>query len=207
MQAAIRWTNPSLLVSEEHVSMSALIQTKPMYGSAATVAPLPSEPAQYLTFMLAGELFAVSILTTKEIIEYHGLTEVPMMPPCVRGVINLRGAVVPVFDLLARFGRPSSPITKRSCIVIVEVQTNGGQVIGFIVDAVNEVLDIAPSDIEPAPTFGSHIRSDLIQGMGKVRGSFVILLEVDRVFCLEEIDGSAVLVPLSDNDAPLRVAA
>src|SRR4051794_20941797 len=112
------------------------------------------EPAQYLTFMLAREQFAIGILAIKEIIEYHGVTEVPMMPPCVRGVINLRGAVVPVVDLQARFGRPSSEATKRTCIVIVETQAEGErQVMGLVVDAVNEVLDIAPTDIEPPPTF------------------------------------------------------
>jgi len=151
-----------------------------------------SDPAQFLTFMLAGEMFAIGILAIKEIIEYHGLTEVPMMPPSVRGVINLRGAVVPVMDLLARFGRPPSEITKRSCIVIVEVQARDGervesQVIGVIVDAVSEVLDIAPADIEPAPSFGARIRSDFIHGMGKVKGKFVILLDVNHVLAIDDL--------------------
>src|SRR3954465_1297452 len=87
---------------------------------AAAAAVAVTEPAQYLTFMLAQEQFAIGILGIKEIIEFQGVTEVPMMPPCVRGVINLRGAVVPVVDLLARFGRPSSVVTKRTCVVIVE---------------------------------------------------------------------------------------
>src|SRR3954463_1413129 len=91
---------------------------------AAVVA---GEPAQYLTFMLAREQFAIGILAIKEIIEYQGVTEVPMMPPCVRGVINLRGAVVPVVDLPARFGRPSSAVTKRTCVVIVEAATGDGE--------------------------------------------------------------------------------
>ena len=148
----------------------------------------PSEPAQYLTFMLAGETFAIGILAIKEIIEYHGLTTVPMMPDCVRGVINLRGAVVPVVDLLSRFGRKSSEVTKRTCVVIVEVQCEGeSQVIGVIVDAVNEVLDIDASDIEPAPAFGARMRSDFIRGMGKVRGKFVILLDVDHVLSPADI--------------------
>ncbi|RZI84618.1 MAG: purine-binding chemotaxis protein CheW [Rubrivivax sp.] len=147
-----------------------------------------ADPAQYLTFMLAGEVFAIGILAVKEIIEYHSLTSVPMMPDCVRGVINLRGAVVPVMDLLARFGRASSDVTKRTCIVIVEVRTEQeSQVVGVIVDAVNEVLDIAPSDIEPAPAFGARIRTDFIQGMGKVKGKFVILLNADHVLSLDEI--------------------
>jgi len=148
------------------------------------------EPTQYLTFMLAREPFAIGILRIKEIIEYQGVTEVPMMPACVRGVINLRGAVVPVMDLLARFGRAAGEITKRTCIVIVEVETGDGrQVMGLMVDAVNEVLDIAPADIEPPPAFGARLRSDFIQGVGKVRGKFVLLLDVDRVLSVDEIAG------------------
>jgi purine-binding chemotaxis protein CheW len=155
--------------------------------SAKTAAALAAEPAQYLTFMLAGEVFALGILQVKEIIEYRGLTEVPMMPASVRGVINLRGAVVPVVDLLARFGRASSAVTKRTCIVIVEVQAaEERHVIGVVVDADNEVLEIPASDIEPAPAFGTRIRSDFIQGMGKVRERFVILLDADQVLAIDE---------------------
>ena len=158
-----------------------------MNASAAHSQP-SIEPAQYLTFMLAQEQFAIGILGIKEIIEYHGLTEVPMMPPCVRGVINLRGAVVPVLDLLARFGRPSSETSKRTCVVIVEIEgVEDKHVVGLLVDAVNEVLDIAPSDIEPPPSFGARIRSDFLQGVGKVKGKFVLLLDVDRALSLDEI--------------------
>ena len=173
-------------------------------GVPAVVAGLPVvagtavslEPTQYLTFVLAGEMFAIGILAIKEIIEYHNITEVPMMPESVRGVINLRGAVVPVMDLQVRFGRKPSEVTKRTCIVIVEVEALGErQVIGVVVDAVNEVLDIAASDIEPPPAFGAKIRTDFIQGMGKVKGNFVILLDVDRVFALEDI---AQVVQLTD---------
>jgi purine-binding chemotaxis protein CheW len=167
--------------------MTALVHTHRAPATAAARA-VAAEPAQYLTFMLAGEMFAIGILAIKEIIEYHSLTEVPMMPDCVRGVINLRGAVVPVMDLLARFGRAASPVTKRTCIVIVEVETEGErQVIGVVVDAVNEVLDIALADIEPAPAFGARIRTDFIHGMGKVRGKFVILLNVDHVLSLDDL--------------------
>jgi len=157
------------------------------HAHSAVLTAAPAEPAQYLTFMLAGEVFAVGILAVKEIIEYRGLTEVPMMPACVRGVINLRGAVVPVIDLPARFGRPTSQVTKRTCTVIVEVQAaDERHVIGMVVDAVNEVIEIPPSDIEPAPSFGTRIRSDFIQGMGKVRDKFVILLDADQVLSIDE---------------------
>jgi purine-binding chemotaxis protein CheW len=167
--------------------MSTALQTRAPQA-LAPVAAAGAEPTQYLTFMLAGEVFAIGILAIKEIIEYRGLTEVPMMPPSVRGVINLRGAVVPVMDLLARFGRPPSEVTKRTCIVIVEVETaEERHVIGVIVDAVNEVLEIPASEIEPAPAFGARIRSDFIQGMGKVKGKFVILLDANHVLSLDDI--------------------
>jgi purine-binding chemotaxis protein CheW len=163
------------------------------YGSSALSvlqgagAPLPS---QFLTFMLAAEQYAVGILHIKEIIEYAHLATVPMMPACVRGVINLRGAVVPVMDLSARFGRASSGISKRSCIVIVEVDSAEGeakQVLGMLVDAVNAVVEIAAADIEPAPAFGTRIRPDFIAGIGKTNGKFVILLDIEQVLSSEEI--------------------
>lgn len=168
---------------------TAAIQSR---GMATTVAAMaaPPEPLQYLTFMLGGEVFAIGILAIKEIIEYGHLTEVPMMPTCVRGVINLRGAVVPVMDLQARFGRPASAVTKRTCIVIVETVPSGaaadGQVIGVVVDAVNEVLELPASDIEPPPSFGSAIRSDFVCGMAKVRGKFVIVLDAANVLAIED---------------------
>jgi purine-binding chemotaxis protein CheW len=172
----------------------AMNATAPAAAAARSRAVVPAaaaravEPVQYLTFMLAGETFAIGILAIKEIISYTSLTTVPMMPECVRGVINLRGAVVPVMDLLSRFGKPSSEVTKRTCIVIVEVQSHGErQDIGIVVDAVNEVLDIPADDVEPPPAFGAKIRTDFIRGMGKVRGRFVILLDVDHVLSLDEI--------------------
>ena len=138
--------------------------------------------------MLGNYAYAIGILSIKEIIEYTTMTEVPLMPACVRGVINLRGAVVPVMDLQVRFGQTPSPVTKRTCIVIVEVLgPEGQQVMGVVVDAVNEVLDIDASDIEPPPAFGTRIRTDFISGMGKVRGKFVILLNVNRVLDLDDL--------------------
>lgn len=147
-----------------------------------------AEQTQYLTFMLSGEMFAIGILAIKEIIEYANLTTVPMMPACIRGVINLRGAVVPVVDLAARFGRTPTPVSKRTCIVIVEVESGGErQDVGVIVDAVNEVLDIPAADIEPPPSFGTKIRTDFIKGMGKIDSRFVILLNVNQVLSVDEV--------------------
>ena len=149
----------------------------------------PLQASQYLTFALGGEMFAVGILNVKEIIEYGNLTQIPLMPSFIRGVINLRGSVVPVIDLAARFGGQASTPGRRSCIVIVEVTGDDGvrHDIGVLVDAVSEVLDIPPAEIEPPPSFGAKIRADFIFGMGKVGGKFVIILCIDKVLSVEEI--------------------
>src|ERR1700761_7288546 len=131
-----------------------------------TTAAAPGEQAgQYLSFVLGTETFAIGIMAIKEIIEYASLTEVPLMPTYVRGVINLRGAVVPVLDLPVRFGKAASAVTKRTCIVIVEVVLGSERhILGLVVDAVNAVLDIPAGDIEPPPAFGASIRTEFIQG-------------------------------------------
>jgi purine-binding chemotaxis protein CheW len=154
-------------------------------GAESTAA---SELQQYLTFTLGGEIFAIGILSIKEILEYEQLTEVPMTPVSIRGVINLRGSVVPVIDLSARFGGDCTAITRRTCIVILEVKTDEDvHVIGVVVDSVSEVLEIPPSEIEPAPSFGAKIRTDFIEGMGKVNGKFVILLDIGQVLSVDEL--------------------
>lgn len=146
------------------------------------------EHAQYLTFMLQDELFAVSILAIREIIEYGHLTPVPMMPSFIRGVINLRGSVVPVVDLQARFGKGRSETKRRTCVVIVEVAGEEGlQQMGVLVDAVNEVLEIPATDIEPPPSFGTRIKSEFIAGMGKVDARFVILLDIQNVLSVADL--------------------
>ena len=148
-------------------------------------------PEQYLTFLLGGEMFGLAILNVKEIIEYGNLTEIPMMPSFIRGVINLRGRVMPVIDLSARFGGRPTAGARRTCIVIVEMkeeqQSDQCQDIGIMVDAVSEVLDIPRTEIEAPPAFGAKIRTDFIHGMGKVAGRFVIILDVQRVLSVEEI--------------------
>ncbi|NMG65536.1 chemotaxis protein CheW [Azoarcus indigens] len=171
---------------------------KPLAAAAAEA------PQQYLTFTLNAEIFAIGILHIKEIIEYGSLTEIPMMPAFIRGVINLRGAVVPVIDLSARFGGRQTEIARRTCIVIVElVQTvEDGELrqdIGIMVDSVNEVLEIPATDVEPPPAFGSRIRTDFIRAMGKVEGRFVIILDLDRVLSVEEM---AQLGATADASAP-----
>jgi purine-binding chemotaxis protein CheW len=147
---------------------------------------------QYLSFRLGEETFGLGILAVREIIEYGGVTDVPMMPPCVRGVINLRGAVVPVLDLAARFGRAPGTIGRRSCIVIVESGTPPEQqVLGLLVDAVNAVLDIDAGQIEPPPSFGAGLRNDFISGIGKAHGKFVILINLEAVLNVPEIAAMA----------------
>lgn len=169
--------------------------SQPAKSLASGIEQFPEEHSQYLTFKLGREMFAIGILRIREIIEYGNVTTVPMMPDFVRGVINLRGSVVPVIDLKGRFGRGQSVIHRRSCIVILEVDSeNDLQEIGVVVDEVSEVLEIPDSDIEPPPSFGARIRSEFISGMGKVDGRFVILLNVQRALDAGEIAALANVV-------------
>lgn len=157
------------------------------------------EENQYLTFILRGELFAIGILNVKEIREFGPLTSVPMMPDFIKGVINLRGSVVPVLDLSARFGHPLSEPGRRSCVVVIEVNNDGAvQDIGIIVDAVSAVLEIPPADIEAPPAFGSRIRADFIEAMGKIDDRFVVILNIAKVLSVDEL---AVLEDASDESA------
>jgi purine-binding chemotaxis protein CheW len=147
---------------------------------------------QFLSFVLAGEEYAVEILRVKEIIEYDNLTRVPGMPPAVRGVINLRGRVVPVIDLALRFGLPASVITARSCIVMVEIGTGEGAIVmGIITDAVSEVLDLDNDQIQPPPSFGTSVGAEYLDGMAETSGKkFVMLLNIDRA-----LSGTALSAP------------
>ncbi|WP_273429996.1 chemotaxis protein CheW [Chitinibacter tainanensis] len=150
--------------------------------------------SQYLTFQLCGETFAIGILAIKEILEYMPMTQVPMMPDFVRGVMNLRGAVVPVIDLSLRFGKGETTVRRRTCVVIIEIEHDDlQQYFGVLVDAVHEVLAIADGDIVPAPQFGNHIRSDFIAGMAKVQNRFVVLLDLSRALSVEEMAQLAML--------------
>ncbi len=163
-------------------------QTLPAVGGNQEL----EEQQQYLTFMLSGETYAISILRIKEIIQYGQLTEVPRMPDFIRGVINLRGAVVPVIDLSARFGKQPTAIGRRNCIIIIEVAMGDEtQSVGVMVDAVNAVLEIPASEIEPAPTFGTNIRADFIAGMGKINGKFVIILNIQHVLSMDDMEALA----------------
>jgi purine-binding chemotaxis protein CheW len=159
----------------------------PQRSAAATVV---EPPLQCLTFLLGEEAFALDIRSVREIIQHGHMTPVPLMPEFVRGVINLRGAVVPVIDLRARFGRPPAVIGKKTCIVIFDSIRDGERVeLGLLVDAVSEVIDIPVCDIEPPPSFGASVRRDFILGMGKVASRFVIILDPARALDVEEMAG------------------
>jgi len=147
-----------------------------------------TESTQYLTFTLADDEYAISVLRVKEIIKHDTVTQVPATPAWVRGVVNLRGGAVPVVDLAVKFGMPERPVTARTCIVVVETVLNGKEaVMGLMADAVNEVLDITASEIQPAPAFGTRVRVDYLKGMGRSGTKFVLMLDVDRVLSADEL--------------------
>jgi purine-binding chemotaxis protein CheW len=143
---------------------------------------------KYLTFVLADEEYGISILKIKEIIGMMSITTVPQTPEFVKGVINLRGKVIPVMDLRLRFGMEAIDYTERTCIIVVEIEGQSGTVqIGIVVDSVSEVLNIKGDDVEETPTFGAKLNTDYILGMGKMEGGVKILLDIDRVLSGEEI--------------------
>ena len=143
---------------------------------------------KYLTFTLAGEEYGIGILKVKEIIGMMPVTFVPRIPEFVKGVINLRGKVIPVVDLRLKFGMESIDYTERTCIIVVEFEAQSGTVmIGIVVDAVSEVLNIKGDDIEDTPTFGAGLNTDYILGMAKMGGGVKILLDIDRVLSTEEV--------------------
>lgn len=143
---------------------------------------------QYLTFLLAGEEYAIGILKVKEIIEYDTVTVVPKTPKWIRGVINLRGSVVPVVDLAVKFGLEERSVTRTTCIVILEGQSeNQNTTMGIVADSVNQVIDFAEQDIREVPEFGTRVRVDYLLGMAQVGKKFALLLDVDKVLSTEEL--------------------
>jgi len=154
--------------------------------------PEEEDAAQYLTFSVDHETFAIGISGIKEIVAWSALTVVPMMPRWICGVLNLRGAAVPVVDLAFRFGRPVRPASKRTCIILVEV-TNGDitQDVGLLVDAVQMVQEIPAGSIEETPPFGAKIKPEFIQSVGRVDGKFFIILDVGRVVASDALAPAA----------------
>lgn len=157
--------------------------------SLLTSASADSDTCHCVTFILGGDLFAVEIGFIREIIEFGSITRVPMMPDFVRGIINLRGAVVPVIDLSVRFGRGATDIKPSTCVAILSLPNADARYseVGVLLDAVCEVLEIPRHDIDPTPTFGASIRSDFIQGIATINEKFAILLDVTRALSVSEL--------------------
>ena len=162
--------------------MEDVKQPGPTQGS------LHEREGKYLTFYLANEVYGLEILKVREIIGYMEITAVPQTPDHIRGVINLRGQVIPVVDLRTTFGMASTEVTDQTCIIVVEIADMDGTFnTGIIVDRVQEVLDIAGKDIEPTPQMGRAVNTDFILGMGKIGDSVKILLDIDRVLTGDDL--------------------
>ncbi|HEU4883507.1 MAG TPA: chemotaxis protein CheW [Longimicrobium sp.] len=146
-----------------------------------------SQAGQYLTFQLAGEEYAVELLQAREILRYEQVTRVPTAPPSIRGVLNLRGRVVPVVDLAVKLGLPDTPVTSRTCIVIVDVALDGERtVMGVMAEAVSEVVELGACDIEPPPPFGPRARVEFLRGMARLGERFALLLDLDLLLSAED---------------------
>ncbi|WP_136524927.1 chemotaxis protein CheW [Geomonas ferrireducens] len=148
-----------------------------------------TETTQYLTFKLENELFALDIGKVREVLDFTTITKVPQTPDYMRGVINLRGSVVPVVDLRLKFGMAMAEQTVNTCVIIVEVELEGEKVVmGAMADAVQEVMDLEPDQIEPPPRIGTKLNTDFIKGMGKHNEQFIIILDIDKVFTSGELE-------------------
>jgi purine-binding chemotaxis protein CheW len=160
---------------------------------------LEKESRQYLTFRLAQETFAVDVAKVREILDFVSITKVPQTPDFMRGVINLRGSVVPVVDMKLKFGMEPTEKTVNTCIIVMEVIIeNETTIVGALADSVQEVVDLDPSQIEPPPRIGMKLSIDFIKGMGKLNDEFVIILDTDRIF---SFDDGAVLAEMADSNA------
>ena len=152
--------------------------------SAATI----TETTQYLTFKLEDEVFALDISKVREVLDFTTVTKVPRTPDFMRGVINLRGSVVPVVDMRLKFGMSATGQTVNTCIIIVEINLDGERLIlGALADSVQEVIELEPGQIEPPPRLGTRLNTEFIRGMGKRGEQFIIILEIDRIFSTDEL--------------------
>jgi purine-binding chemotaxis protein CheW len=157
-------------------------------GSQKAAAVVDDVPDKYLTFDLGKDVYALEVLRIKKIIEFGNITHVPMVPPYIRGILNLLGDVVPVVDLQICFGEKPGEISRRTCIVIVEVR-RGDKIIdmGIVVDAVNNVIELLRKDIAPAPDLGDDVKTNFIHGIGKVENQFILLLDMNHVLSMEQL--------------------
>jgi purine-binding chemotaxis protein CheW len=148
-----------------------------------------TETIQYLTYKLDDEVFALDVAKVREILEYTTIAKVPQTPDFMRGVINLRGSVVPVIDMRLKFGMSATEPTVNTCIIVVEVKlTDEVIVLGALADSVQEVVELEPEQIEAAPHIGTRLNTDFIKGMGKLDGNFIMILDMDRIFSNEELE-------------------
>lgn len=162
-----------------------------------------TEINQYLTFILDNEVYAFDIKQVREVLDFSDITKVPRMPDFMRGVINLRGGVVPVVDLRMKFGLGVTEKTVETCIIIIEVELDGEQALmGALADSVQEVLDLDHSQIEPPPKIGTRLKTDFIRGMGKKNDRFIIILDIDRIFSSDELNRISQTGPESKEDKP-----
>ena len=158
-----------------------------------------NETTQFLTFRLDEEIFALDITKVREVLDYTIVTKVPRTPDFMRGVINLRGSVVPVIDLRLKFGMSATESGVNTCIIIAEVQVdNETIVLGALADAVQEVLDLDPGSISPPPRIGTKLRTEFIKGMGKQNDRFIIILDIDKVFSVDELSAVRQDAPLTN---------
>ena len=148
-----------------------------------------TETAQYLTFKLSDEVFAVEVGKVREILEYISITKVPKTPEFMRGVINVRGSVVPVIDLRLKFGMDRTEQSVNTCIIVLEMGFEGeATILGALSDSVQEVIEIEPDQIEPPPRIGTRLKTEFIKGIGKREGHFVMILDIDKVFSSDELE-------------------
>ena len=149
---------------------------------------LSASAVQYLTFITAGEEYAISIVKVTEIVEYEAVTTVPNTPLWIRGVTNLRGRVVPVVDLAVKFGLPASGISKFSCIIITEVMFEGENLtMGVLADSVSQVIELSADEIEQTPPFGTRVKTEFLLGMGALGKKFCLILDIDKVLSADEM--------------------
>lgn len=160
-----------------------------------------NDTRQYLTFKLGEEVFALEVANAREILEFVSITKVPRTPEFMRGVINLRGSVVPVMDMRVKFGMSQTEKTVNTCIIVVEVSVEGeSMVLGALVDSVQEVFELEADQIEPPPRLGLRIGTEFIKGMGKRDNRFIMILDIDKVFSMEELE----LIQEAGTDQPLE---
>jgi purine-binding chemotaxis protein CheW len=166
-----------------------------------------TETRQYLAFNLGEESFALDVANLREILEFTNVTKVPRTPGFMRGVINLRGSVVPVIDMRLKFNLSEVEKTVETCIIVVEVSFDDEHtIIGALVDSVQEVFELEPGEIEPAPRIRTRLKTEFIKGIGKKDNQFIMVLDIEKVFSSDDLEVTGRVVPIEEND-PVKTAA